>query len=347
MVRKLWYLFVAVMTTGVPLVVSGQTEEKVETKTEAAAQSQTQTWEFGISVRASGGPCGAIFATFPIPADWPEQQVRIASEQVSPHVQRKAYRESEGLKQVTFEVPQVTNGDTATCFLTLEVTRRTQSPPAETRNFVVPKDPPREVRKCLGPSPLVESTNAKIRTLAKELTADKDTAWEQVQAIVAGVRERVQHEHDPKKNYKGAVGALRDGKADREDMTAAFVAICRAAKIPARIVWAMDYCYAEFYLEEMPADEEQPASDKPDEKPAKEKKPAKAAKVLPGAWHPCVVHEAADLGTVNNLNPILEKGDNFKVPEEKAPQRIVKDFFTGKGASGGKPVVEFRKRRAD
>src|SRR5947199_326885 len=105
-------------------------------------------------------------------------------------------------------------------------------------------------KKWLNPSPLIESTNAKVRALARELPAGKETAWEQVQAILSGVREKVKFEVDPKDVFKGAIGALRDGKADREDLTATFVAVCRAAKVPARMVWAMDYCYAEFYLEE-------------------------------------------------------------------------------------------------
>src|SRR5437763_75938 len=79
----------------------------------------------------------------------------------------------------------------------------------------IPKDPPREVKKWLNPSPLIESTNAKVRALARELPAGKETAWEQVQAILAGVREKVKYEVDPKDIMKGAIGALRDGKADR------------------------------------------------------------------------------------------------------------------------------------
>jgi hypothetical protein len=79
----------------------------------------------------------------------------------------------------------------------------------------------------------------------------------------------------------------------------------------------MDYCYAEFYLED--------GSKK-------------------GGWYPCVVHEPAELGVCSDLRPILEKGDNFKVVEEKAPQRFVKEYLTGKG---GKPSVEFRRRMAD
>ena len=113
----------------------------------------------------------------------------------------------------------------------------------------------------------------------------------QVAAIQAGVRERVKFEPESKEVFKGAAGALRDGKADKEDLTATFVAVCRAAKVPARMVWVLDYCYAEFYLED-------------------------AAGM--GAWYPSVVHQDLPLGTVKDTRPILQKGDNFKVPEKIA-----------------------------
>jgi hypothetical protein len=151
----------------------------------------------------------------------------------------------------------------------------------------------------------------------------------------------VQFEPDPKNVFKGAIGALRDGKADREDLTATFVAVCRAAKIPARMVWAMDYCYAEFYLEEAPV-----SADDAEEKAPKAKKPGKSTEPK-GAWYPCVVHQAVEVGVVTDFRPILEKGDNFKVPEDQKVQRFVKEFLTGKGGTGGKPAVEFRRRPAD
>jgi transglutaminase-like putative cysteine protease len=196
------------------------------------------------------------------------------------------------------------------------------------------------VKRYLAPSPLIESTNTKVRSLARELPTGKETAWEQVAAILAGVRQQVSYERDTTDKFKGALGALRDGKADREDMTATFVAVCRAAKVPARMVWAMDYCYAEFYLEEAPPMEQ--AADPEDA--VKAKKPAKPAPPQ-GAWYPCVVHDAAELGFCTDPRPILEKGDAFKVPEEKPLQRFVKEFLTMKGAV--KPTVEFRRRRAD
>src|ERR1044072_7855630 len=101
------------------------------------------------------------------------------------------------------------------------------------------------------------------------------------------------------------------------------------------MVWPLDYCYAEFYLEEKPADEA-----------SAEGKSGKVAKEKPkGAWYACVVHQEMPLGEGKNVHPIREKGDNFRVPEDKANLRFVAEFLTGKGG-GGKPTVERRRRTA-
>jgi hypothetical protein len=348
MIRRWCWLLVAISGLDIPAVGLAQDAADATKTADPPVESRAQKWEFGISIRAVGGPCAGLLGTFPVPTDWPEQQVKVASEQITPNVQRHNYRPADGLKQMVMEVPQLTAGDTAECFITFEITRQAQVPPQDTAGLVVPKNPPRELTKYLNPSPLIESTNAKVRALARELPAGKESAWEQVQAIAAGVREKVKFEADTKNVFKGAIGALRDGKADREDLTATFVAICRAAKIPARMVWAMDYCYAEFYLEEKPGEEKPPTENKAgEEKAAKAKKAAKEDKTPKGAWYPCVVHEQMELGAVTDLRPILEKGDNFKVPEEKTVQRFIKEYLTGKGGTGGKPAVEFRRRNAD
>src|SRR5689334_14500772 len=64
-----------------------------------ATKSETRRWEFGIIVTAVGGPCGGLSGTFPVPRDWPEQQVKVASEDFSPSVRAHAYRDVDGLKQ--------------------------------------------------------------------------------------------------------------------------------------------------------------------------------------------------------------------------------------------------------
>lgn len=280
-------------------------------------KSTKQTWEFGVVITAQGGPCAGLTGTIPLPTDWPEQQVKIVGEDISPTVRRHSQRKLDGLTQLLFEIPQLRAGETANCLLTVEVARSEQLPPDDQSALSIPDDVPRDMRKYLGASPYIEISNSKFRPLVRELTEGKATAWEQVEAIYDGVRERVKYEPENKDKFVGAAGALRDGRADREDLNSLFVALCRVHKVPARMVWSMDSCHAEFYLTDVAGN---------------------------GAWYPCQVHDTKkQFGQVDDPRPILQKGDSFRVPEKRDPQRFVSEFLTGKGG-GGKPSVEFRRR---
>jgi transglutaminase-like putative cysteine protease len=170
------------------------------------------------------------------------------------------------------------------------------------------------VKKWLLPSPQIEITNPKIRAFAKELTEGKATAWEQVEAIYNGVREKVKVENE---KLQGAVNTLRDGKGAEEDVAAVFIACCRAHKVPARSLFVPDSCHAEFYLEDA------------------------AGK---GAWYPVVIDGDKAFGFRPLATIILQRGDNIRVPEVKEPLRFVPEHLTGKGGGGGRPQVEFVRR---
>ena len=303
-----------------PAVATAQFDNKdAGTAGGQLGKAETHKWEFGVIITAAGGPSANLHGTAPIPNDWPEQQAKIVGEEVTPNVRSHSYRTIDGLKQLVFSVPQLATGEKATCLITLEVTRSEQLAPTDPGSLLVPKEIPKDVRKYLGPSPLIESGNSKIRTQAKTLLLGKEKAWEQVEAIYDGTRSLVQFDVDNKDKFKGAIGAIRDGKADKEDLNATFVALCRASKIPARMVWSMDSCYAEFCLVDA------------------------AGK---GMWFPCQLHNDRQFGSIRDFRPILEKGDNFRVPEKAEAQRFVAEFLTGKGG-GGRPQVEFRRRRLE
>ena len=150
-----------------------------------------------------------------------------------------------------------------------------------------PRSTPRDARKYLADSPLIDCRDRKIRDLAKEITADKEGAWQKVEAIHNWVKDNIKHTND---KFKGTDKALSDKRGHIEDLTGLFIALCRAEKIPARTVWVPDYCYAEFYLEDADGN---------------------------GHWFPCELKEKTVFGTVSNDHIILQKGDNIKVPEKR------------------------------
>lgn len=281
-------------------------------------QKVTTRYQVGLKVRAVGGPVAGLSGTFAIPAEWDDQQVKQVEENVSPHVRQHSVRTGDSnLKQIVFSVPQLAGGETATILYTYEITSHSSKQPTDTAGLVIPKNPPRDVKKQLLPSPQIEITNPKIRALAKEATEGKESAWDQVAAIYEAVRAKVKVEND---KLKGAANTLRDGEGAEEDVAAVFVACCRAHKVPARTLFVPDSCHAEFYLEDA------------------------AGK---GFWFPVVIDGDKAFGYRPQATIILQRGDNVRVPELKEPQRFVAEHLTGKGGTGGRPEVEFVRRLLD
>src|SRR5262249_23026954 len=155
-----------------------------------------------------------LFATVPVPFDWPEQEVQVIDEVVSPTVKQIHYRMTEGaVRQMLIEIPLLPGGSQAKVEVTFEVKRRDIFRPDDTSIYSIPRNPPRDVRKYLADSPLIESRNPKIRDLAKELIQDRDNDWAKVEAIYDHVRKIIKYKEGP---LKGALAALRDGDGDCE-----------------------------------------------------------------------------------------------------------------------------------
>lgn len=272
----------------------------------------TQRWKVGVEIQSVGGPSNGLFGTVPVPKEWPEQQVKIVNEEISPYVRRVTYRNLDGVSQMLFTIPMLPAGEKATALVTFEVTRAPIAPPETTDGFVIPANPPKEVRPYLAASPFIEARNSTIRDQAKKLTEGKDSAWLAVEAMYDWVRDNVNFQNG---KTQGAVATLKDKKGNRDDLTSLFIALCRVEKIPARTVFVPDNCYAEFYLHNEKGE---------------------------GHWFPCQVAGTREFGGMADRRPILQKGDNFKVPEKNDPQRFVAEFLTGQGGRGaGTPDVRF------
>jgi hypothetical protein len=276
-------------------------------------ESEKQRWKVGLTVTAPNGPCGGIFGTVPVPTDWPEQSVRIVEEEVTQNVTDVRYRTLDnGVKQMLVRINQLQPLEKATALVTFEVSKSALIAPDNTEQFLIPRRVPRDVRRYLGSSPLIEVRNGKIRALAKELTADKEGAWNTVESMFDWVRANVEYKNGP---LKGALAALNDGDGDCEELTSLFVALCRANRIPARTVWIPGHCYPEFYLQD-----------------------AAGA----GHWFPCQAAGSRDFGSMPDFKPILQKGDDFRVPEKRERQRYVAEFLSVKAVRGaGDPQVKF------
>jgi len=294
--------------------LSAQFKEPVDAKGPKIDRPLVQKLKVGVTVLAVGGPCAGIVATLPMPMEWPEQQVKIVEEDISPTVKNVAQRlANRSVKQLIVDIPQLAAGQEAKAVLTLEITRSTLLPPDNTSIYSIPKKLEKNMLIYLGPSPMIESRHPKIIALAKQLAEGKENAWQQVEGIYDYVREHVKYQNG---DLKGAIKALQDKTGDCEELTSLFIAICRASKIPARTVWVPEHCYPEFYLVD------------DDGK---------------GHWFPCQAAGTRAFGGIPEQRPILQKGDNFKDPERpRERQRYMSEFLKGSGIKGGgQPKVKF------
>lgn len=286
----------------------------------AAAEGQTERWQLGLIVEATGS-CTGIQATVPVPMDWPEQQVReVDKPELSAQVSPLRYRvlPPGGVKLMLITIPYLAAGETATAVVTLEITKRSHlTGPTDPADWRIPAKADSDVRPYLGVSPLIESNHPEIKRLASELVADQAADWDKVRALYDGMRARVQYKFDPK--LDSAATALKKGEGDCGELTSLFVALCRAQKIPARTVWVIPrqsvqetgHCYPEFYLEDQAGR---------------------------GRWFPCQAAGDAQFGEMDELRPILQKGDNFLVPGERKPVHFAAQTFQARDAKANPRV---------
>ncbi len=260
-------------------------------------ESRAMKWQVGFEVTALGGPCKAIAGFAPVPVAWPEQEVKIAAEDVSPgaHVAFQSLEDVPRMVMVV-RIPQIQTNETIRGVVTFEVRRNVQLPPdkKERDAFVLPEGPQLSaVRRYLGTSPQIEAGDPGIRKTAKSIGADKEKAWERVEALYDWARKKVEYKHGGK--CKGAVAAMRKGAGGHEDITSLFIALCRAAGVPARTVWVPEFCYAEFYLVDGKGE---------------------------GHWIPCQPAGARAFGEMPDTKPILAKGDRFHPPYPSKDKQV-------------------------
>lgn len=275
-------------------------------------------WQAGMVITASGGACRGIKGTAPIPRNWPEQQVEIVEEDISPGVSVR-YQTVDGLvDMMVVQIPNLPGGKEAKAVVTVEVRRFVQLPPPDTSIFRIPESRqiPSDVRPFLGTSPKIESRDPKITAQAKEIFPAEGKDWDRVKAIYDWVREHVTYKQNTP--LRGALAALKDGTGDCEDMTSLFVALCRALGIPSRTVWVQGHCYPEFFL----VDDEGK-----------------------GYWFPCQVAGTEAFGEMPDVRIILQKGDNFRSPiNSRERVRYLAETLTG-GSAGADPSVRFIRQR--
>ncbi|MDZ4848938.1 MAG: transglutaminase-like domain-containing protein [Pirellulaceae bacterium] len=282
---------------------------------EADPQSSVQYWahrnfkmRFGLQFQSNDNHCRELYATIPFPRNWPEQQVKILGADLPDFSRYKERELPAGAKQLLLEVPALAAHQQLDVVITVEIVKSFIKLPEDTSSLIYPKKTIRDkdLQWSLGDSPFIDTKSRQIRAIAKEIKdKEPESAWKHVELIYDWVRDNIQYRNG---SLRTTQDALKDKFGDCEEMTGVFVAICRASNIPARCVWIPQHCYPEFYLEDANGF---------------------------GHWFPCQAAGDRQFGEMNEYRPILQKGDRFKVPEEKQMQRYVAEYFTCKQRSVG------------
>jgi hypothetical protein len=307
--------------TGNDIKTKGDKEsDKADSNAEVTASSLIEYGEYrteelilGMKITASSGLCKDVFATIPMPMEYPEQKVRVTATNFPATARYYVRPLTATVQQLVITIPAVAPNSVVEATVRIEVQKAKILGPTDPEALVIPKKLSRDLNSFMGPSPLIETNDARIRKIAREIAAtNPPNAWAHVEKIYDHVREAINYREG---KAKSVLDALKDKEGDCEEMSGAFVAICRASKIPARCVWVHGHAYPEFYLEDKDGN---------------------------GCWFPCQVAGTRQFGTMDEMRPILQKGDRFKVPEKTQPQRYVAEYLKVKSVVGGDgPEVEW------
>ena len=328
----------AAMLAGLLLAFSSTAYCQVKTEQQSTEQKQSQpakqeaaekvkpgiklsepvesTWEFGVRVNSAGSG-KQISVSVPIPREWPEQELEVVKQNKSDNVGRLVEKDvTKYARKFNYTVSRLGAGDTAVGAIEFKVKKRLIIAPKDTSQYVIAKKVPAKVRTFLKPSPFIESNHKRIKTIAKELRDETLSGWDQVESIYTWVRKSIQYKFDVQNH--SCLDALDSKHGDCEELSALFIAICRANGIPARAVWVPGHTYPEFYLEDKSGE---------------------------GHWFPCQAAGMYEFGSMTEERPILQKGDRFRIPGQKDEVRYLRPTLTAREGAG--LTIEWISRKVD
>lgn len=264
-----------------------------------------QTVRVGAWIHGGGRGVTNVRIALPVPAEWPEQHVTMFEETMPDEVLKSEYKEVETVRRLLANIPKLGPGEVLELQALFEVTVHGQPYPQRTDHLVLPKRPPRDIRIYLSPSENIESRKLAVRRAATAATEDHELAWDKVRGIYDWVIANVEINRSLEES--GAEKAIQNGEGSPEDPSYAFVAMCRNQRIPARMVWAADGEYAEFYLQDDTGE---------------------------GFWFPVVLEGKPEFGQMTDPRVVFQKGDNIKIPESSRRKLYVTETISGNGKLG-------------
>ena len=267
-------------------------------------------WKVGVRIIGGSSTARNVLLTLPVPNNWPEQRVSMADEDIPPGVSNVKFRDLEsGVKQLVITMASLRPREDITLTTTFLVSTSQIIAPPDTSIFERPRSSHREGKLYTGISPDINYRDSRLRKQVKEIVADKQTVWDEVEAMFDWIRENITQQDSEPTNV---ASVFKNRAGCSEDIVGLFVGMCRANKIPARIVWVEGTYHAEFMLVDSQSN---------------------------AHWFPCSVIGIREFGSLADPRLILQKGDSIRVPEKESRQKYVREFLSCSGKS--RPAVAF------
>jgi hypothetical protein len=292
---------------------------------------QTQIWRTGVIIEPGAAISHALI-TIPVPMQWKEQRIINVNEEkmdanLASHIE---YRQSPhpahgGAMEMRLQLGNMELTKPLEIVVAFELENYELLPPDNPSQYVIPKQVPPEIKQYLQASPKIESNESVFKGMYNEITKGRNTDWEKVEALYAFVQNNVKYDNAAwKRPAKGALAVTKMPRGqwtgDCKDMSCLFVALCRAGKIPARIVRVPEHCYAEFYLE------------------LKQEGRKNTRNTPPSFWFPCQVSGTYAFGGIPERRVILQKGDSFPFADKPGRTLFMEECFQGALEPGSPPL---------
>jgi hypothetical protein len=191
------------------------------------------------------GDVGEVYASTPVPIAAPEQQ--ITGERTSAENGQAALALlTPTARQLSLSTPQLVKGMKAAAVAEFDLTISKQYFGYDADDFSAEQKIPLDVRAAaLGDSPGIQTRSPRLLALVDELKQSRVHPWHLARAFADWVPKHIRPQMGL---YTSVTTALETRVGDCEEMAGVFVALCRAAGIPARLVWIPNHVWSEFYL---------------------------------------------------------------------------------------------------
>jgi hypothetical protein len=266
-------------------------------------------FDVSTTITAEGQGRGShLVATTVVPSAFPEQQI------IGLHVEQNGCDANvavleDGAAVLRLFANEIVRGQVVSAVARYRMSIHKDYRGLEKDQFPFIQDPQAVFPKqLLGNSPGIKCDSIAVRTIVGDAKISSSHPWDVAKKFQQWVWDHI--EGVPGK-YTSVEAAIENRRGDCEERATVFVACCRAANIPARLVWVPGHTWAEIGLHDH------------------EKRPH---------WIP--VHTAAYswFGWTGAHEVILQKGDNIRLPSRRRSLRLLDDWYSIRGI---RPKVTF------